>query len=569
MTKAKQQNNKNICAMTSAKQHNSIVALLAALFCLNAYANNADSVLQRQYLNFKNSTQPTLALKQANELQQQLQAEGEDDYTPLYPFMGAAYESHGCLRMARNYYEKAIDNLDADQTALHMDACARMARLLMLSNPVEARVWNNKLMQQSATLSPDYHQVALFVNGMICLAVGNQYDFSQAFEAYMDHRKQHKSLDNYGLEMMQMGQLAFQGQYAEAMQLLQQATTMAGTGQLGLIDARMLLCRMMNRPDLALQWQQQRSDCVDSLFAIMLDTNLDQIYAAAGVGQAQAKATKEHERLLLSILILTLLISLMLTGWTWYVRRNRSELRQTNDQLRSALAMAEEGQKMKSEFVRSVSHEIRTPLNAISGFNDLLNTPGLELPEEERADLVQRIKDNVKAITKIVDDMLRMADKESNEFNPHSGHIYCNKFLSTVLYSYRSHVSANIELSYTTRVINRFQIATSEDGLRKILDQLIQNAIKFTTHGEINVNCETSEDGNNLFISVSDTGKGIAKENQDKVFEGFYKENAFEPGIGLGLALSKKIAQKLGGDLFIDKDYTRGARFVLSLPVEN
>jgi signal transduction histidine kinase len=182
---------------------------------------------------------------------------------------------------------------------------------------------------------------------------------------------------------------------------------------------------------------------------------------------------------------------------------------------------------------------------------------------------VGRIKDNVKAITKIVDNMLQMADKESNELNTESGHIYCNQFLGNILYAHRSKVSANIELSYTTDVINRFQITTSKDGLRKILEQLIENAIKFTQRGTINVHCKQSEDQKTVLISVTDTGKGIAPENQEKVFEGFYKEDSFEQGIGLGLALSKKIAQKMGGDLVLDTEYTNGCKFILSLPIEN
>ena len=68
-------------------------------------------------------------------------------------------------------------------------------------------------------------------------------------------------------------------------------------------------------------------------------------------------------------------------------------------------------------------------------------------------------------------------------------------------------------------------------------------------------------------VSISDTGKGISKEKQDKIFEGFYKEDSFQQGIGLGLTVSKKIAHKLGGDLTLDTSYTGGARFVLSLPL--
>ena len=182
--------------------------------------------------------------------------------------------------------------------------------------------------------------------------------------------------------------------------------------------------------------------------------------------------------------------------------------------------------------------------------------------------LLNRIKENVQAITTIVDEMLQMADKESNEFYPKTESIYCNQTLSAIIYKYRSQVSSNVELNYTTDVINRFSINTNKEGVTKIIDHLIQNAIKFTQKGFITLHCEESYDNKKVLISVTDTGKGISPDKQEKVFEGFYKEDSFKQGIGLGLTVSRKIAQKLGGDLTIDKSYTNGARFILSLPFE-
>jgi signal transduction histidine kinase len=136
-----------------------------------------------------------------------------------------------------------------------------------------------------------------------------------------------------------------------------------------------------------------------------------------------------------------------------------------------------------------------------------------------------------------------------------------------MLYEHRNKVSGAIELTYTTKVINRFQIETNEEGLRKIMEHLIQNAIKFTSKGFIEVHSELSEDQKLLLVSVKDTGVGVSSEQRKRIFEAFYKANAFQQGIGLGLAVSKKIAKKLGGDLTLDESYTDGACFVLSLPV--
>ena len=86
--------------------------------------------------------------------------------------------------------------------------------------------------------------------------------------------------------------------------------------------------------------------------------------------------------------------------------------------------------------------------------------------------------------------------------------------------------------------------------------------------GFIRLHCEKSDDEKMLLVSLTDSGCGITEEQRSKIFESFYKADMFEQGIGLGLTVSRKIAQKLGCDLTLDETYTEGARFVLSLPIE-
>ena len=157
----------------------------------------------------------------------------------------------------------------------------------------------------------------------------------------------------------------------------------------------------------------------------------------------------------------------------------------------------------------------------------------------------------MQAITKIVDEMLQMAERGSSDFYPKTGAIYPNQFLSKIIYSQRNNVRPDIELLYTTKVINRFSIHTNQEGVRKIIDHLLSNAIKFTDKGFIELHCELSPDQKHVLISVTDPGRGIEQEKQEKIFEQFYKADMFQQGIGLGLTVSKKIARKLGGDLIL------------------
>lgn len=504
------------------------------------------------------------ALKRANDILEEMKEEEFDAYSQVYLALGTIFESRGNYRMAHHYYEDAINSLPSSDIDNLMSAYSRIAYLAMFRDPVEADYWNKKYIEESLTF-PAYHQVALFIDGMINFTVGNKRGFQSSYQAYQKYHHSNPNLDNYGSNGLMVANLAMEGNYEKALDTLNHI----GTYDLSAIakyDMRVIIYKMMNRYDKALEVEQRKADYADSLYSDILFNNMNKLNAQLGLAQAESKATSARETLFIMMLIMAIVLIGLMTLWLVRNKKNKRELLLKNEQLNTALAMAEESERMKSEFVRSVSHEIRTPLNAINGFNDLLNTPGITLQEGERREVLARIYDNTKAITNIVDEMLRVADKESNEYAAKDDKLFVNNFFSGILYSYREKSHSSVELLYTTRLINRQQIMTNEEGVRKIVEHLIQNAIKFTRKGSIELHCELSEDNTMLLVSVSDTGPGIKPEAQQKIFEGFYKTDAFQQGIGLGLAVSKKIANKLDGDLTIDSTYTKGARFVLSLP---
>ena len=507
-----------------------------------------------------------LAMQRANKMLQDMEEEGFDAYSMVYMALGTVFENRGNYHMAQHYFEQALSNLPSDDKGSRMAIYSRMAYLLMFRDPVDAKYWNDRYEEESITF-PEYRQVYLFLDCMIMFALNDEFHFRKSYAEYMKyHSDNQERLDNYGMETLRLANMAMDKNYDEALTQLHHSRT-GDLNQITTYDMRITILKMKEDYKEALRVTEQRAVTVDSLNSDMLFANLNEMSAQVGVSRTESKAA--HDRLVMLIIVIVLAAAVIgiLFYFVMYNRKVTTELKEKNKQLASTLAMAEESQKMKLEFVRSVSHEIRTPLNAINGFNDILNTPGLDLPEEERKDLLERIKENVEAITKIVDEMLRVADKESNEYADQSEQFYCNQFFSSLLYAYRNQVSGAVELKYTTKVINRVQFKSNEEGLRKIMDNLIQNAIKFTKEGFIRVHCEQSTDGKRLIVSVADSGKGISKDMQDKIFEGFVKEDSFQQGIGLGLTLSKQIAKKLGGDLTIDKEYIGGARFVLTLPM--
>ena len=108
---------------------------------------------------------------------------------------------------------------------------------------------------------------------------------------------------------------------------------------------------------------------------------------------------------------------------------------------------------------------------------------------------------------------------------------------------------------------------SNSERISQVLNNLAHNAAKFTTRGSIRIAYSVLEAEKKIEISVTDTGTGIPKDQQEAVFERFYKMNSFTQGTGLGLPICRSIAEKLGGSLRIDTSYTEGCRMILTLPL--
>ena len=508
------------------------------------------------------------ALKKANAMLEEIKKNGQDQYDKVYTALGSVYDNRSNMRMAKYFYNEALKSVNPTKNKTLLSICSRLAFLDMLTQPEEAVKWNKKY-EHLTEKYPEYKQVYYYIDAAASLASGRLDNFRQTYEKFCRFHEQHKEeVDNFGVYTMDLMAKAANGEYDNAISLIDSAVMKKELSEVMALDMHAIILQMAGRKDKVIEISHEQRNLIDSLNSDMFFNNLNEINAQTNLTQTKYLAAKKTERMAKIIIALALIIIVVLIVWMWRHRMMRKHLIEKNEQLKTALAMAEESDRMKTEFVRQVSHEIRTPLNAIMGFNEILNTPGMTLSDEERQDLLARIKENTKAITNIVDEVLQLSDQESADYSTKKDQMLCNRVLSDLLYRNRSVVSPAVDLSYTTEVINRFTIHTNEESVKKIVDHLIQNAIKFTTKGIINLHCRTTSNDQMVEISLTDTGRGISPENRSKIFDQFVKEDSFQQGMGLGLTVSQKIAQKLGGDLKLDEDYTDGARFVLTLPVE-
>ena len=262
------------------------------------------------------------------------------------------------------------------------------------------------------------------------------------------------------------------------------------------------------------------------------------------------------------ILVLGLCISLF---YYFRTKRLKDELLESEKDLRVAKDRAEESNRLKSAFLANMSHEIRTPLNSIVGFSDVLAVGGST--EEEQQSYYQIIKTNSDLLLRLINDILDLSRLEANRVTLTWEECdvvqLCSQVVASVSFSRQS--SEN-QFLFTTS-FESFRMVTDVQRMQQVMINLLSNANKFTKCGKITLDFSVNEETQMAVFSVTDTGCGIPKEKQGLVFERFEKLNEYAQGTGLGLSICKLIVHKWKGSIWIDPDYTGGARFVFSHPL--
>lgn len=227
---------------------------------------------------------------------------------------------------------------------------------------------------------------------------------------------------------------------------------------------------------------------------------------------------------------------------------------------------AERAIKKKNMFLSNMSHEVRTPLNAIVGFSAVLSSDDDSFDEDSRKEFCEIIKVNSFQLLKLINDILDFSDFENDNitFNirPYDAVKLCKEVVETVSASRKLEVELRFDTELSDLVMD-----TDDARLRQVLINLLVNATKFTKEGSIVLKLEMS-DRNTAFFSVTDTGCGIPLEKQDLIFERFEKLNDFAQGSGLGLSICKLIVTYMKGRLWVDSNYTQGARFCFTHPLK-
>ena len=236
------------------------------------------------------------------------------------------------------------------------------------------------------------------------------------------------------------------------------------------------------------------------------------------------------------------------------------ERKHLENSLVAARNKAEESDRLKTAFLANMGHEIRTPLNAICGFADLL--PVID-NAEDRNQMIAEIQSNNRKLLRIIDGLVSMSKIEAGAKSLMMAKVDLNQLLQQMADTYQPTTNLPIQVQCP---LPELKIESDREKVLEILDHLVQNAVKFTTEGEITLSYEVQ--GNQVRVNVADTGKGVAKADQARIFERFVKLDEYIPGTGLGLSVVESLVKNLGGSVGVDSSLGVGSNFWFVLPLE-
>ena len=250
------------------------------------------------------------------------------------------------------------------------------------------------------------------------------------------------------------------------------------------------------------------------------------------------------------------------------IKETKEKLIIQNTELIRAKETAEQSNKLKTEFINNMSHEIRTPLNGILGFSDFLNDQ--DITEDTRKYYIQIIKNSGQQLLHIIDDILEISELGTRQSKLNIEKVCINDLILELFSVLDKKAKENKTPLYIKKALSDFDSTIHIDKLKlyRVLNNLIDNALKFTNNGFVEFGY-TLEDENIVFY-VKDTGIGIHKENHDLIFEKFSQaEKGLTNkvgGLGLGLSIANENTTLMDGKLSLESELGKGSVFYVSLP---
>lgn len=326
---------------------------------------------------------------------------------------------------------------------------------------------------------------------------------------------------------------------------------------------KIYLCKIQGMAMEACRIYQELYPPIDTLASQSYIRQINTIKAKYQVDKAETASNNEYNKIITSILVGTMALVTLFVLLAILLKRQREKVKLSTQKLATSRINAENAMRAKSVFLSNMSHEIRTPLNALSGFSSLLTEEGLD--DETRRQCNEVIQQNSELLLKLINDVIDLSSLEFGKLQfciaQHDAVSICKNVIDTV----NKVKQTQAELTFTTE-LEEMPIETDDSRLQQVLINLLINATKFTPQGSIVLKLEKETDDTVLF-TVTDTGCGIPKDKQANIFQRFEKLNENVQGSGLGLSICQLIIEHIGGQIWIDSEYTEGSRFCFTHPI--
>ena len=503
------------------------------------------------------------AIQFAEALDHEVRDDKASDYyylaTGLY---GDIYSSSHDKARGETYFKQALEEVGDRDVKFTMRVYLNLAEMFCLKDSQKSLNWVEQSIETAQKVKNiDYLSMSLAMKAYIYFIIGDAQQFFAVHDQYTDLRNQDLPEFNHRYDnILEVARLAFNMDYEEAM-------TKVHDGNLA-VDSSLAVIRIYAlKGDLTQGFEAMKRRYIemDSIYSVIQDANFNQLAAETSLMRSREEAAANKS---LAKQLTNWLIGLTVVYLFVYImgrRRLMKKIWAKNKDLRAALSRAAESDRMKSTFIQSMSHEIRTPLNAVSGFAEVICSPNYELSDDEKRDMQKRISSNVEQITSIINELLELSQSESEDVIPDSEKtdVLVNELASTIVKECKGKQKTGVELRFTTDISDNFKIRSNTYRLKNALTHLMDNAMKFTELGHVELRCEHYGDG--VRFIVTDTGCGIKAEDQERIFETFQKVDDFKAGVGLGLPICRRLIRSLGGEVSLDATYTNGARFIITI----
>ena len=478
------------------------------------------------------------AIQFAEALDHEVREDGASDYfylaTGLY---GDIYSSTHDKTRGETYFMQALEEVGDHDVKFTMRVYLNLAEMLCLKDPQKALQWAEKSIETSKQVeNTDYLSMSLAMKAYIYFIIGNAPQFFQAYQQYVDLRSMDKPDFNHRYDnIMEVAKLAFNKDYDAAMGKVRE-------GSLAVDSSLTVICIYSLQGNLAQGFEAMKRRYIemDSIYSLIQDANFNQLAAETSLMRTREEAAanmalaKRMVNWMIGLTIVFLFVYLMGR------RRLIKKIWARNKDLRAALAHAEE--------------------------SDRICSPDYQLSDKEKRDMQVRISSNVNLITSIINELLELSESENVGVvtDKEKTDVWVNNICQRVIQEAKGKLNTGVVLQFDSDLSDDFKIRTSSYRLKNALTHLVDNAMKFTEKGSVELRCEL-QDGQVRFI-VTDTGCGIKKEDHERIFETFQKGDDFKVGVGLGLPICRRLVNSLGGEVCLDATYTDGARFIISLP---